>query len=72
MKELLSHISQITNKQFHNIQPLSGGSISSAYLLKWDKGAYFLKVNSNSDALEMFRAEQKGLHAIEEIGRAHV
>ena len=66
MKQLLSHISQITNKQFHNIQPLSGGSISSAYLLKWDKGAYFLKVNSNSDALEMFRAEQKGLHAIEE------
>lgn len=66
MKELLSHISQITNKQFHNIQPLSGGSISSAYLLKWDKGAYFLKINTNSDALEMFVAEQKGLQAIEE------
>lgn len=65
MKQLLSHITQITNKQFHTIQPLSGGSISSAYLLKWDKGAYFLKVNTNTDALEMFRAEQKGLQAIE-------
>ena len=66
MKELLSHISHITNKEFHTIQSLSGGSISYAYLLKWDKGAYFLKVNNNSDALKMFAAEQKGLQAIEE------
>lgn len=65
MKQLIKHISHHTNKQFHTIQPLSGGSISSAYLLKWDKGAYFLKVNTNSDALEMFVAEQKGLEAIE-------
>ena len=66
MKHLLPHISQLTNKEFHDVQSLSGGSISSAYLLKWDKGAYFLKVNSTDDALEMFRAEQKGLLAIEE------
>ena len=65
MKQLIEHISHHTHKQFHTIQPLSGGSISSAYLLKWDKGAYFLKVNTYSDALEMFRAEQKGLQAIE-------
>ena len=66
MKNLINYISHITNKEFHAIQPLSGGSISSAYLLKWDKGTYFLKANSNSDALEMFMAEQKGLQAIEE------
>ena len=66
MKQLLSHISHLTNKQFQTIQSLSGGSISSAYLLKWGKGAYFLKVNTSSDALEMFVAEQKGLQAIEE------
>ena len=66
MKQLLSYISHLTNKELHNIQSLSGGSISSAYCLKWDNGAYFLKVNANSDALEMFVAEQKGLQAIEE------
>ncbi|NLZ95491.1 MAG: fructosamine kinase family protein, partial [Bacteroidales bacterium] len=66
MKNLINYIAHITNKKFQTIQSLSGGSISSAYLLKWDKGAYFLKVNSNSDALDMFKAEQKGLQAIEE------
>ena len=66
MKQLISYISQLTNKEFQTIQSLSGGSISSAYLLKWDKGAYFLKVNTSSDALEMFAAEQKGLQAIDE------
>ncbi len=66
MKQLLYHISQKNNKQFHSIQPLSGGSISSAYILKWDKGAYFLKVNTSKDALEIFTAEKKGLQAIEE------
>ena len=66
MKLLIEHISRLTHKQFQTIQPLSGCSISSAYFLKWEKGAYFLKVNTNNDALEMFRAEQKGLLAIEE------
>lgn len=66
MKQLLTHISHLTKKEFQNIKSLSGGSISSAYHLKWDKGAYFLKVNPSSNALEMFVAEQKGLQAIEE------
>ena len=66
MKKLLSHISHLTNKEFYNIQSLSGGSISSAYLLKSSSADYFLKVNSKSEALEMFEAEQKGLQAIEE------
>ena len=66
MNQLIKYISLLTHKQFQTIHPLSGGSISSAYLLKWEKGAYFLKVNTNSDALEMFRAEQKGLQAIDE------
>mgnify|MGYP001404324685 CR=1 FL=1 len=65
MKQLISYISHLTNKEFQTIQSLSGGSISAAYLLKWNKGAYFLKANTNSDALKMFRAEQKGLQAIE-------
>lgn len=66
MKNLIKYISQLTNKEFQTIHSLSGGSISSAYALKWKEGAYFLKVNANSDALDMFVAEKKGLQAIEE------
>lgn len=66
MKQLISHISQLTNKGFHNIQSLSGGSISSAYVLEGKDSNYFLKVNSQSDAYDMFVAEQTGLKAIEE------
>ena len=66
MKQLLSHISHLTNTEFRDIQSLSGGSISSAYHLKGGDSDYFLKVNSNSDALNMFVAEQTGLKAIEE------
>ena len=66
MKQLISHISKLTNKEFHKIQSLSGGSISSAYLLEGNDSDYFLKVNSQSDAYDMFVAEQAGLKAIEE------
>ncbi|MDD2551518.1 MAG: fructosamine kinase family protein [Dysgonamonadaceae bacterium] len=66
MKKLISHISHLTNKEFHNIQSVSGGSISSAFVLKTDDGAYFLKVNSQPDAYEMFVAEKTGLKTIED------
>ncbi len=46
-------------------QSVSGGDISSAYLLRTNTKQYFLKVNSKPFALEMFLAEQKGLRAIE-------
>lgn len=66
MKNLIKHISQLTNKEFETMLPVSGGSISSAYILKWNEGAYFLKVNTSSEAFDMFMAEEKGLQAIEE------
>lgn len=65
MNNLIKHISHLTNKKFQTIHSISGGSISSAYLLRWNEGAYFLKVNTNNDALNMFVAEKKGLRAIE-------
>lgn len=66
MKNLIKHISQLTNKEFQTIHSISGGSISSAYVLNWNEGAYFLKVNTNSDALNMFMAEENGLQTIEQ------
>lgn len=72
MNNLIKHISNHTNKQFQTVEAVSGGSISSAYRLKWDKGTFFLKVNTNKSALEMFIAEEKGLKAIEQTNTISV
>lgn len=72
MQKLIEHLSHITKREFKGIKSLSGGSISSAYLLKADKDSYFLKVNSQSDAHEMFVAEKKGLNTIEQTATISV
>ena len=66
MKKLIEHISQITHRNFTEVKSVSGGSISSAFVLRTYDLSYFLKVNAQSDAHEMFVAEQTGLKAIEE------
>lgn len=66
MKKLIAHISRITQHNFKEVKSLSGGSISSAFVLKGEDRAYFLKVNARPDAHEMFVAEQTGLKAIED------
>lgn len=66
MKKILSHISQEIGENISSSHPVSGGDISSAYLLETKTGKFFLKVNAKPFALAMFQAEQKGLQAIEE------
>lgn len=66
MQKLIAHLSHITQQDFIEVKSLSGGSISSAFVLKGDDKAYFLKVNPQSNAYEMFVAEQTGLKAIED------
>ena len=66
VKKLIEHISKITHRNFTQVNSVSGGSISSAFVLKNDDLSYFLKVNVQSNAHEMFVAEQTGLKAIEE------
>ena len=65
LKDLIPVISQKIAEEIVSTKPLSGGSISSAYLINSDKSKYFLKVNSAPNALKMFHEEQKGLNAIE-------
>ena len=67
LKDLIPVISQKIAEEIVSTKPLSGGSISSAYLINTDKSKYFLKVNSAANALKMFHEEQKGLNAIEAI-----
>ena len=66
MKELISYISEKIHSPIASHRSVSGGDISSTYLLETETKKYFLKVNNKSFALQMFHAEHKGLKAIEE------
>ncbi|WP_242157741.1 fructosamine kinase family protein [Aestuariivivens sediminis] len=61
---LKAHLSHILNNTIHNIIPVSGGDISSAYRIETAEGNYFLKSNTGKTALEMFQAEARGLECI--------
>lgn len=65
MQTLSNHISDLLAEKILSFRSVSGGDISSAYKVDTEKRPYFLKVNNASFALDMFRAEQKGLEAIE-------
>ena len=65
MKALSNYISDTFAEKILSFKPVSGGDISSAYRVDTEKGKYFLKVNNAPFAPDMFRAEQKGLQAIE-------
>lgn len=65
MDELILYIADKIAEEIISVKPVSGGDISSAYRLETTNARYFLKVNSGSSALEMFRAEQEGLRAIQ-------
>ncbi len=66
MQHLISYISTQIDEKIFSFRSVSGGDISSAYLLETKTQKFFLKVNSKPFASTMFHAEQKGLHAIEE------
>lgn len=66
MNSITNYITAQLNEKIIATRSLSGGDISSAYLLQTTTKNYFLKVNDKPFALEMFRAEQQGLQAIEE------
>ena len=61
-------LSEKLSEEIVSVKPMSGGSISSAYLIETKSDGYFIKINSGPDALRMFHAEQKGLKAIYETG----
>ena len=63
-KKLLIHISNVLEESISKVQSVSGGDISKAYLIETSQQKYFLKVNSNNNALSMFNAEKIGLETI--------
>ena len=66
MEQIIRHISDQIQSEITAFRPVSGGDISSAYLLETQNQKLFLKVNSKSFAKSLFLAEQKGLQAIED------
>lgn len=63
-KNFINHISSVLEESISKVQSVSGGDISKTYLLETPQQKYFLKVNSNNNALHMFNAEKTGLETI--------
>jgi len=63
-QEFIEHLSNLIDFKIDNIHSVSGGDISSAYLVKTSSEKFFLKVNNNPTALDMFLSEEKALKAI--------
>lgn len=68
IKSIQGYISDKISEKINSTKPVTGGSISSAYLLETSNKNFFLKINKAPEALEMFLAEQKGLNTIEQTG----
>ncbi len=64
MKALVDYLSNLIGETISDYKPISGGDISSAFLLRTSKNHYFLKVNSSDYAHTMFLRESSGLKAI--------
>ncbi len=63
---LKESISDSLRMSVTNATPVSGGDISSAYIIENEVGKIFCKVNYGSAAFEMFLAEKEGLQIIAE------
>ena len=64
MKVLVDYLSNLIGETISDYKSISGGDISSAFLLKTSKNHYFLKVNSSDYAHTMFLREMSGLNSI--------
>ena len=63
-QEFIDYLSNLLGLKISNIQSVSGGDISSAYVLSAGSEKLFLKINSKPDALDMFLSEETGLKTI--------
>lgn len=59
-----SHIGQVLGSSIKNVEPVSGGDISTAFCVYTPTERFFCKVNDSARALDMFFAEKAGLEYI--------
>ncbi len=62
--KLKSHLSYILNETITKVSSVHGGDISKAYKVDTANNSYFLKFNSDSNALKIFNTESSGLQRI--------
>ena len=62
-KDLKAHIEYLLCIKIEQVQPVSGGDISKAYLITTDSERFFCKVNQSPSAFDMFLTEKAGLEA---------
>ena len=62
---LITYFEKRIESQINKISPISGGDISQAYKLETVSKNYFLKLNAQDNAINMFQAEKLGLVTIE-------
>lgn len=65
-QEFIDYLSNLIGSKITSIQSVSGGDISSAYLVTTGSEMLFLKTNSNANDLDMFLSEEKALKIIAE------
>ena len=63
---IIQCISKLMQVQFREIRPIQGGDTSAAFLLRGRKQDYFLKINADRHAQQMFEAEKRGLQLIKD------
>lgn len=63
-KKLLHFVSDLLDSPIKNYSSISGGDISTAYLIESSSNRFFLKFNPSQVAYSMFEVEKKGLEAI--------
>lgn len=57
-------LSNLLNETITNISPISGGDVSTAFRIRTQNNAYFLKTNNMPEALTMFKKEANSLSVI--------
>ena len=67
-KILKDHLAEVIGNPIKSLTALSGGDISTAYLVRTKKANYFIKINRSPHALDMFCKEELGLKAISSAG----
>lgn len=63
-QDLLDYLSILIESSINGVQSVSGGDISSAFVLQTSSKKLFLKINYKTDAFDMFLSEEKALNTI--------
>lgn len=62
----IKHLENLLSEKIEIFEPVSGGDISKAYKIETSNEFFFIKINTSTNAFDMFQKEVKGLHLIKQ------